>query len=391
MQRFVECAACEAECGGSLVLLVASGTLVASMRSFGSTAPGLETRQLVVASLGLAAPGRVPPELAKARATFAARVTKLSDVTAAARALYAPYTSWYPLLTVAPQGSKVYRRLQYNAVTPNYFGVLYQAIRGGRAFDAADSAADADVAIVSAQAARVLWPASVALGQTLRIARSRDEPDRLVRVIGVVADAHSGMLWDNDDFGYVYLPASAKDFATSDMPLLVRADDPAVVTRAIQDVARQVDANAPLIIAPAQSARELMLMPIRYGTWITSAVGALGLGLALIGLYGVVSFAVLQRRRDIAVHVAMGALPRDVMRLVLSRELRLVTIGLAVGLALASGESRLIAAWVVPLTSLGVTAFGAVALALFAVAFVASLMPALAALRISPASILRQE
>jgi ABC-type antimicrobial peptide transport system permease subunit len=176
------------------------------------------------------------------------------------------------------------------------------------------------------------------------------------------------------------------------MPLLVKSDVTAPeLTRSIEDIARQIDGNSPLHIEPARAARELMLTPIRYGSWITSGVGAFGLGLALIGLYGIVAFAVAQRRRDIAVHVAMGASPTDVLRLVLRRELRLVVIGLGTGLVLAAGEAKLIAAWLLPLAPLGVGGLAGLAALLFTIAAAASIVPALGALRVAPMHVLRQD
>jgi hypothetical protein len=248
------------------------------------------------------------------------------------------------------------------------------------------------VAVVTGAAARTLWPTSPAIGHTLRIAQPSDEPDKLYRVIGVAADAHEGMIWDADDDGYVFLPATKKDFATNDMPLLVRSDLPhAVIERALRDIAVGLDPNSPLHTEPALAARDIMLMPIHYGFWITAGVAVFGLGLALIGLYGIVAFAVAQRRLEIAVHVAMGAASRDVLRLVLRRELRLVLVGLGVGLLLAVGEARLIDAWVLPLTPLSLGGFAAVAALLLAVAAVASIVPALGALSIAPMQVLRQE
>jgi putative ABC transport system permease protein len=133
------------------------------------------------------------------------------------------------------------------------------------------------------------------------------------------------------------------------------------------------------------------MTPFRYGTWITTGVGAFGLGLALIGLYGVVSFTVAQRRRDLAVHVAMGASPRDVMRLVLARELKLIGVGLAVGLLLSTVEGQLIGALVAPLAALGPGALVALAALLFVVAGVACVVPARMALGLPPMAVLRQE
>jgi predicted permease len=377
----------------SFVLLVASATLIASLRGLGSTPLGLDTSQVGVATFGLSAQGQVPAPLAAARDTFAVRVAALRGVQATARALFPPLTSWFPLLSVAPATDQPsYRHVQYNVVTPGYFALLEQRVVAGRAFSNSDTAGGANVAIVTRAAARALWPTSSAVDKRLRVASAHEEPDRLVRVIGIVADAHSGSLWDDDSDGYVYFPASAHDLSQNVMPLLVRASGSLTsATRDIEDVARRIDPNTPVTVEPMVAERETTLMPIRYGTWITTAVGAFGLGLALIGLYGIVAFAVLQRRRDLAIHVAMGALPRDVMRLVLARELRLVAVGLAAGLLLSTIEARLIAAWVIPLASLGPMAFLALGALLFTIALGATVIPARAALRVAPMLVLRQD
>lgn len=378
------------EVAGSLVLLVAAAILLMSIRAIGTRDAGFEPERVSVASLGLSAIGRVPPALVDTRATFAFRAARVPGVVETARALDAPFTSWR-LITLSATGGS-YVRLPYNAITTRYFDVVGQRIVSGRAFTPEDSAAESAVAIVSAAAARVLWPSSSALGQTLRAAQRTDEPDKLYRVVGIAADAHAGMIWDSDDAGYVFLPATPKDFASFDMPLLARSDTPEpVLARAFEDIARQIDVNAPIHVEPAIAQRDFMLVPIRYGSWITSAVGAFGLGLALIGLYGVVAFAVEQRRHEIAVHVALGAASADVLRLVVRREMRLVVIGLVVGLALSLGESKLIEAWAVPLSPLGIGGFAALASLLLGVALVASVIPALGALRIAPMQVLRRD
>jgi predicted permease len=382
-----------AQVAGSLVLLVASGTLIASMRGFGANAAGLDGARVTTATLGLAAQGRVPPGLASARAAFAARVNALPQAAVTAQAMHPLFTSWWPLLSVAPAGgSPSYRQFAYNVVTPHYFDVVRQPMLNGRSFNAADSATSANVAIVTASAARTLWPGATAVDQEMRVVVGRDEPDRVYHVVGVASDAHSQAVWDNDGVGHIYLAASAHDLVTNDMVLLVRSDttQPAM-TRAIEDIAQSVAADVPLRVEPALAARELTMTPFRYGMWITTGVGAFGLGLALVGLYGVVSFTVAQRRRDLAVHVAMGASPSDVMRLVLARELKLIGVGLALGLVLSTVEARLIAAWVVPLASLGPGALAALAVLLFTVAGVACVVPARAALGLPPMAVLRQD
>jgi predicted permease len=374
----------------SLVLLSAAGTLVVTMRSLATSQTGLSVRAVSAVHLGLAASQHVPPALATARTAYASRVATLPGVRRTARAAQPPFTSW-PLLHVAPYGSQVpLRSLPSNIVSPGYFDVVGSRIVAGRGFITADSASNAPVAVVTALAARALWPGQVATGQTLRI--STDSASRLVRVVGVIADTHSGMAWDWDGDGYVFLLATADDFRTSEMPLLIRAESPpADLERSLGDIARQIDPNAPLRIEALPDLFDFELTPFRYAAAIAAGIGALGLGLAVIGLYGVVAFSVRQRRRDVAVHMAMGAAPRDVISLLLRHELKLIGAGLGIGLVCSIAVSRVLGTLLVALQPLGPPGLIAIAGALTLVAVAASIVPAMTALAIAPMQVLRQE
>jgi predicted permease len=381
-----------AQVAACLVLLGAAGTLVKNLRDAAHIDTGLDTRRVTVAHLGLAATGHVTPALARARRELADRVAAAPGVAAAALVLQPPFSPW-SLLHVSDVGrGSALHGVFYNAVTPRYFDLVRQRIVSGRAFSVDDSAAGARVAIVTMSAARILWPGRVALGQSLRIASAADSAGRIVRVVGVVADARSGMIWDGESTGYVYLPATSADMASQDVSLLVRSDEGARdVSRPIADIARDVDPDAPLSTTRLSDSFVLQLLPYRYAAMVASGVGALGIALAVLGLYGVVAFAVAQRRREIAIHVAMGAAPRDVLTLVLRREMRLVVRGLAIGLLLAFGEARLLGSLVIPLSPLGIGALALLAVALAGVAAIATVAPGAAALRIAPMQVLRQE
>jgi len=379
-----------AQVAGCVALLSAAATAVLGIRQFGATDTGLAPARVVTASLGLTADGNVPPATAAARARFAERVRGTPGVEASARAQQPPFTGW-PILHVAGAPGEV-RGVFYNVVAPGYFDVVGQRIISGRDFTVSDTIGSARVAIVSESAARLLWPGAPPVGQTLRIVSRGDSADAFVRVIGVASAAHNAMIWDNDSNGYVYLPATVRDFTQTAMPVLARGDAGAPdVSRALRDVATQVAPNLPFEVTPLLAERRLQIFPFRYGAAITAAVGALGLAMALVGLYGIVGLAVRQRRRDIAVHVALGAGTRDVLRMVLAREMRLVAIGLAAGVLLALGEARLVANLVLPLPALDVAEFGALAAMLLVVAGIAAFIPARTALRIAPMQVLRQE
>ncbi|HVX42126.1 MAG TPA: ADOP family duplicated permease [Gemmatimonadaceae bacterium] len=383
-----------AQVAGSVVLIAAAAILVRGVRRVASASAGLEPDRVSLVSFGLAPVGRLTPLLAAERATFGARVAHTAGVVTTARSSTTPYSTW-PFTRVragASSDAASTRALPINRVTPGYFDVLGQRIVQGRAFTAADSATNAPVAIVTQSAARTLWPHSRAVGQALRMIRNDGEPGTVVQIVGVAADARSGMLWDDDATGYLYRPATDSDFAGVDMPLLVRSTiEPPVLARSLRDIAASIDPNTPLDVTALTTIRDQQLVPFRYAATITGAIAALGLGLAIIGLYGVVAFAVQQRRREIAVHVAMGAGPRAVLRLVMRREMRLVGVGLLCGLVLALGESGLINSLTLPLPGLGVVGLAGVAVLLLAVAATAIVLPARAALRIAPMQVLRQE
>lgn len=381
-----------AQVAACLVLLAAAGTLVKSLRDFADVATGLDTRSLAVSHLGLTAPGHVPQALAANRVRFAERVGRLREVTGTALVLAPPFTGW-PVLHVADNapGGELHGAF-YNVVTPTYFDVIGQRIVAGRTFAEGDSAEGARVAVVSASAARALWPRGSALGRNMRIAESEDGGGRVVRIVGVAADARSGMIWDPASVPYIYLPATGKDLAALDMSLLVRGRGAATtVDRAVSDVARQLDPDAPLTLNHLSEMFTLQLLPYRYAAAIASGVGVLGVALAVLGLYGVVAFAVTQRRRELAIHVAMGAAPGDVLGLVTRGEMRLVVRGLLAGLVLALGEAKLLGSIILPLSPIGVIGIGLLAAGLVLVALVATVVPGLSALRIAPMQVLRQE
>lgn len=375
---------------GCVALLSAAATTILGIRHFGAIDTGLSPSRVVTATLGLTADGNVSPAVAAARAQFAARVVSMPGVTASARAQQPPFTAWPVLHVVGTAGDL--RGVFYNVVTPGYFDVVGQRVISGRDFAAADTIGNARVAIVSESAAHLLWPGASPVGQTLRIVLGGNSADLFVRVIGVASAAHNGMIWDDDANGYVYLPASAHDFARTAMPVVARGDAGSPdLSRVFRDVATQVAPDLPFEVTPLLAERRQQTFPFSYGAAITAAVGVLGLLMALVGLSGIVSLAVRQRRRDIAVHIALGAGTRDVLRMVLDREMRLVAIGLGAGIVLSLGEARLIANLVLPLPALGVPGFAALAALLYVVAGVAALIPARTALRIAPMQVLRQD
>ena len=380
-----------AQVAACVTLLAAAAILVQSLRSATPRDLGLTTDRLLIASLGLNGEGNASDALVRSRAVLAARVARLAGVRATARVLAPPFTN-IPIMRVKTSTEPGYLAILYDVVTPEYFAMVKQAVVAGRAFDVTDSLDASQSAIVTAAAARALWPSAQAVGQSLRVARHDGGRDEIRRVVGVVADARIARVWTDDSRGYVFLPAGAQDFAEHEMPLLVdRTSTELDASAAIAALAELVNRDAPLRVGPVNAELDLQIMPFRYSAGIAAGVGIVGLALAVMGLYGVVSFAVTQRRRDLAVHLAMGATSRDVLRLVVMREMRIVAIGLGVGILGAMVVARTVGALAIPLAPLGVSGLLAVALILALAALAAMIVPSIGAMRISPMRVLRQE
>jgi predicted permease len=238
----------------------------------------------------------------------------------------------------------------YRYVSAEYFSVLDIPLRQGRVFTAAERQVETAVAIVSAAAARELWPNGSALGQTVHLqlgakvwARAPDEaplPTRPFTVIGVVDDVHAARLRDLP-LATVYLPTDAFAPRTT---LIVRAHgDPDVVRMQLFERLTPIDPAIADIMTLRMIARvEGYILNVAF--WITAGLAALALVLTLSGLFSVLSYVVAQRTKEIGVRIALGATRRSVSRLMVVDLLRQVALGLAAGTALAVAVAITLAA-----------------------------------------------
>jgi len=273
------------------------------------------------------------------------------------------------------------------AVTPNYFAAMGIPIIEGRGFTRDDRMDTPDVAVVSQTVARAFWPDSSAVGHYLLY--TWDKPLR-VRIVGVAGDVHDDGP-ETQAYMEIYRPHT--QFAYNSMALAVRgAGDPTRYVMPVRGAIRELDRDLPLgAIEPMTTLVSRAVGTSRLSTVLFGLFGVLGLLLAAIGIYGVMTYTVQQRRHEIGIRVALGASPRDVLRLVVWRGALLSLTGIAIGLVgalAATGLMRRLLFGVPPHDAL---TFVVIAALLAAVGVLAACVPGLRATRVDPVTVLRGE
>ena len=296
----------------------------------------------------------------------------------------------------------------YMYVSPEYFATLGIAMTHGRGFDAGEARSEAHVAVVSASAARALWPGGDALGKTFRMWEPPEPPaDAITRgdlfstrevaekswdvvIIGVAGDVANEMVYQGRHVPHFYLPTSLG--APHARALLVRGRSAVEAREAIQAALQAVDPNPLAMEAlPLEEAIALQMYPLTVASWIGMLLSAVALALSVSGLYGVMTFGMSQRTKEIGIRMALGASSRAIVRLVLSQSGRLVAIGAAAGLIFSFSVLAVLRAQIewANVSILDPGAFTAAAVILALAAAVAAYLPSRRATRVDPAEVLR--
>ena len=275
----------------------------------------------------------------------------------------------------------------FNAVGTRYLETLGIPLLRGRDIGVEDTPASDRVVVVNATMARQLWPNGDALGRRLSVEGPRGP---WMRVVGIATDTRYNSLGETTP-PFMYLPLTQQ--YQSSMVVQARVTGPAgpigdAIARTIRTLDPQLPAARPVAL---ETDMQLALLPAKVGATLLGAFGSLALLLATVGIYGVASFAVARRTREIGIRSALGAQRSDVFRLVVGESMRRVAIGLAAGLLGALGLARVLASQLYGVGAVDPVTFIATPLILGGVAFVASWVPARRAARVDPLVALRSE
>jgi predicted permease len=378
------------------VMLVISATLLA--RSFGAlrnVEPGFDANGVVAARLTPPADGYREPS--KIFAFYNAVLEKMGATpgvvsVSAVDKLPLAQTVWGGALRVEGQFEDATRLLpeinHWQMVTPRYFETMRIPVRG-RAFADSDRDGQQPVAIISESIAKRFWPKGDAIGKRV----GYPYPSPWITIVGVVPDIKQDSLSGAAGTG-MYVPWEQRTrMSGSEMWVIARTSgDAAAMPAAVRRIVNEVDRS--VAVSDARTLTAFVSDSMQAARFIVVLISAFAIGallLAAIGVYGVMSYLVGQRTREMGIRVALGAPQASVLRLVVGRAAALAAVGAAVGVLLALVTSRTLSGFLHGVSAADPVTFVSVPLVLLIVASAASLLPAIRAMLVDPVKALRAD
>lgn len=366
-----------------LLLLICAGVLLRATRKVEDLDTGLVTRGAFHIE--------VDP---KYQSKIVDRLKSEPNLESLAAAWQPPLYGRFQTLPVAVDQHGDVTWARYDFVSPQYFDVFHIPLLSGRNFTPEEAKTESSVVVVSLATARRLWPNQNAVGQSIRLVedatfKGRVPPFHTAEVIGVARDVASGMVSDGLDPTCLYFPTSL--LGAENGSLLVRFKENGDATpRSFMAALEQAAPDAALI-HPMDELLALETYMFRISSWVSSFLGGLALVLTFSGIYGVMSYLVSQRTREIGIRLALGATPLKVIRIVMANSMQMAGLGMGLGLLLALALVRVFGSQIQAIKIFdGLAFFGATAV-VAAAALVAACVPSWRAASVDPASTLRCE
>jgi putative ABC transport system permease protein len=277
--------------------------------------------------------------------------------------------------------------LQSRSVAPGFFEALGIRLIAGRTFAATDTQGTTRVVVINESLAKRYFAGKDALGQILKMGRERNDEKQIVGVVTDTRDVHVSAAARPQ----VYLPLLQRPDST--IHLFIRGgSDPVALAPELRSAIWAIDKEQP--ISGVQTMTEVIAESVaepRFRTLLLGVFAAVGLTLTLVGVYGVISYGVSQRTREIGIRVALGAQPGSVLRLVLGGGIRLAVIGAAAGIAGSLALARVFKSLLFDIKPTDPVTLVSAALLMLVVALAASYVPARRATRVNPIDALRQD
>jgi macrolide transport system ATP-binding/permease protein len=369
-----------------MILLLAAGLLLHGLYRAQTIDPGFEMKGIDAVTFGLARQGYSDAQAAALHRQMKERLASLPGVDAVAEAQNVPLGDEHWETSGRLPGSAGGIQLRYNRVSPNFFAMLGIPIVRGRDFTDSEVQTSAHVLIVTESAARQFWPGLDPIGKSLQVF---GEGKPLLEVIGVAKDVQVDQLGVAHS-NFVYLPASLKE-ESQDEFLVHSILGVAASIAEIHSAIHELDPQLSFAAGRLEDNLENFRLTSRIVAAASGTLGALALLLASIGVYGLVSFAVSRRIREIGIRMALGADGRDVVKLIVGQALRPVAIGGVIGMVCCAAVSRIFSSLLFGVSPMDPLAFLLVPAFLILAAGLACYVPARRAMGVDPMVALRYE
>ena len=366
----------------SLVLLIGAGLLVRGLRQAQSTDLGFEQKNLLVLSMDLTTQGYDEARAATLYAQLAERLKALPVIKSVSLAEVAPFSGLRE--TTIDVDGRTSLSVGANVVSTEYFQTLGFPIRRGREFTEADARSGESPAVISQAMSNRFWPGVDPIGQ-----RFKDSSGPSHEIIGVVADISSRQVGKVDG-PIFYTPAAPGKLTGLSFVLRTNENLPASMS-AVREAAHSLEKDAFVSVEPLEESVRRMLEPARTGAWFSGTVSLLALLIAATGIYGMLSYHVVERTSEIGIRMALGAQRSNVLLLIVSDGMKLAAIGTAIGLAAAIVLARVMSSLLLGVGPMDFLTYITVSFGALSIALLASYLPARRATKVDPLVALRDE
>lgn len=391
-----------AEIAIALVLTVGAGLMVRSFLHLRDVDPGFSADRLLTFRVSFPESRYATQAAAMtAQQLLAQRLAAIPGVSAVSSATDIPVVGGWqigftPDPAVGPLPDKVPIGWN-NLVKPDYFETMGIALRSGRTFNASDAPGNELVAIIGETLARQRFGGVNAVGRRIKQG-PLDSPNPWRTIVGVVADVKLTGLAEEELAASIYMPAAQFDTGlvapmVRGQSYVVRTDgDPRGTLSAVRRAVKDFDGLMPITgLTPMDELLSTTIADRKFNMFLLGAFAAVALSLAAVGIYGLIAYSVAQRTRELGIRIALGAVPRDVLLLVIRQGATLALVGIVLGSLGAVASTRWMGSMLFRVDPLDPLTFAFVAVALAAVAVGATWAPALRAARVSPVTAMRNE
>ena len=374
----------------SLPLLVSAALMLKTLQNLRAVDTGFQKENVLFASVNPSLNGYSPEQSMNFYNDLLLKTRTLPGVASASLASDTPVSGGWDQLSLVVEGYTPREgertSSEMTRVSSDYFKVLGIPLLSGRDFNEQDRIGSPKVAIVNEKMARYFFGTTDVLGKRIGFEKVPD-----MTIVGVVKDAQYVDLRRNIR-RHFYLPTTQDEQLTNLALHVKTSTDPNVVAESLRAELKELDPHLPLYnIKTLSTEIDQSLTQERLVTWLSSAFGVLATLLTALGLYGVLTFSVARRTREIGIRVALGAQRRDVFRLIMMRGLVLVGVGVVVGLGASFAFSRMMASLLFGVAPNNLFTLAIVSAGLIAVALVACYLPARRATKVDPLVALRYE